>query len=361
MMRSLMLLLMLVGWPAFAHQTSNGYLDLVVEEGRLDVTAELALVDLQAMLDLDQDGDGAVRWGELRSQAASIDAHVANALTLSTREGVCRLEAGELSLNRRDGTLYVVHELSGDCDISDGGRLHYGTFDGFDTGHRAFVTWRDGAHVSSAVLAPGQELELGQARGLDVLGSFVVEGVHHILSGYDHLLFLFALLIPAAGRWRQSILIVTSFTVAHSITLILVALGLVDLPGRLVESLIALSVVVAASSIVRPFLVGWTPLVVFAFGLVHGLGFASAVASALPESGLVWALLGFNLGIEAGQLAVVLFVLPLLVLLRRFAFYPRFVMPAGAACLMLAGGVWFLDRALDIDLMAALVTTELSS
>jgi hydrogenase/urease accessory protein HupE len=198
---------------------------------------------------------------------------------------------------------------------------------------------------------------------------FIRSGVDHILFGLDHILFLFSLLLMALitrstnGGWqprplRDGLLytatIVTSFTIAHSVTLIGAALGWFELPGRLVESIIAASIVyVAIENVVRP-----DPprrfVVTFVFGLIHGLGFASMLRPLLPPEQVVGPLLAFNVGVELGQLAIVVVLLPLLFGLTRLIGadrYRRFVLPTGAALLSAIGLIWLCERAFDITIL----------
>ena len=183
----------------------------------------------------------------------------------------------------------------------------------------------------------------GEARGT---GSFFVLGIEHILAGWGHLLFLLALILRGGNLWSL-VKILTAFTVAHSLTLALSALDLVRLPERLVESVIALSIAwVAAENLVSKTVLSHRWMVSFAFGLVHGFGFANVLRElGLPGTGLAWALLGFNLGVEAGQLVVVMLAIPLLLWLRRFGWEPRAV--AAASVLVLVTGLAvFVERIL---------------
>jgi hydrogenase/urease accessory protein HupE len=154
-------------------------------------------------------------------------------------------------------------------------------------------------------------------RPLATLWHFIGQGVLHILTGYDHLLFILTLML-AVGSWRRLAVIVTSFTAAHSITLVVATLGLFTLSPRVVEPLIALSVLlVAADALLRPEAHA-RAAVTFAFGLVHGFGLSNVLRDlGLSGRALVPALLGFNAGVELGQLAVVACVFPLILLLRR--------------------------------------------
>ncbi|MGH8809316.1 MAG: HupE/UreJ family protein, partial [Noviherbaspirillum sp.] len=196
---------------------------------------------------------------------------------------------------------------------------------------------------------------------------YVQEGVWHIWIGFDHILFLLALLLPAVARrqryaWQavdafkpafwNVFKIVTAFTVAHSITLTLATLGVVSLPSRLVESVIAASVVAAALNNVSPIVSERRWAIAFAFGLVHGFGFASVLSDlGLPQHALVLALVGFNLGVEVGQLAIVAVFLPLAYALRYTFIYRRVVLLGGSLLIASLAAVWFVERAFDMRLL----------
>ncbi len=186
-------------------------------------------------------------------------------------------------------------------------------------------------------------LQLNAPGGFSWL-SFIRMGAEHILSGPDHLLFLLALLALSRGLW-PTVKIVTGFTVAHSITLSLAVLGWVDVPPRIVEPLIAVSIIwVALENLVSPSDIGRRWLVAAAFGLVHGLGFAGGLLElGLPREALVRALVGFNVGVELGQIFFVALVLPPLAWLsspKRLHRLPQILSVAVAAM----GAVWLVQR-----------------
>jgi hypothetical protein len=189
-------------------------------------------------------------------------------------------------------------------------------------------------------------LTIGGAGGGRGLVSFVVLGIEHILTGYDHLLFLLALLLRGGGLWAMA-KIVTAFTLAHSVTLSLAVLDVVALPERLVEAVIALSIsAVAAENLFLEPTVTRRWMVSFCFGLVHGFGFSSALRElGLPADGLVAALLGFNGGVEVGQALAVAVALPVLALLRNTGWERRLVWGSSTA-ILLVGVVLFVERAL---------------
>ena len=217
-------------------------------------------------------------------------------------------------------------------------------FNEFGPDHSTLATIRRGQTVKEFVftqtrtdfhLAPGL---LAQA------GSFLFLGTEHIFTGYDHILFLVGLLVIWRGA-MNIVKIVTSFTVAHSITLILAALSVVTLPSRLVESVIALSIAyVGIENIVVKEIRGrWR--VAFLFGLMHGFGFAEVLREmGLPSRGLVLSLLSFNVGVEIGQLAIVAVCFPLIYYASRQVYATSLVRGASAA-IFLMGLTWFIQRA----------------
>lgn len=214
----------------------------------------------------------------------------------------------------------------------------------------ADIQWPGGA--KQVVFEKGQRLASIEITGKAAPDSgssgrftfFVGLGIEHIIGGIDHLLFLLALLALSTSLW-QTVKIITAFTVAHSITLSLAVLGLVDVPSSIVEPLIAASIVwVAVENLVAPAGAGRRWLIAAVFGLVHGLGFASALAElGLSRDALVRALVGFNVGVELGQLAFVVVVLPPLVWASRPGRLPR--LPQILSVIVaLVGAVWFVQR-----------------
>ncbi len=196
----------------------------------------------------------------------------------------------------------------------------------------------------------------------------MIHGVWHIWIGLDHILFLVALVLPSVlvrsrsdwqpvGEIRSTlwtvIKIVTLFTIAHTITLTLATLSIVEMPTRLVESVIAASVAFAALNNVYPILHRGIGYVVFAFGLFHGFGFASVLQDLIisPKT-LVVDLLGFNIGVELGQIAIVSVVVPVLFALRSQRFYVPVILKWGSAVICLLAVLWLVERSLDVQLIA---------
>ncbi|PWK13963.1 HupE/UreJ family protein [Tumebacillus permanentifrigoris] len=237
--------------------------------------------------------------------------------------------------------------------------------DKIDFDYNIFFENSDGKHKNVATIENGDTIDefvftnstrhLAMEAGVELsfwntLGQFVVMGIQHILTGYDHLAFLLALII-LGGSFTNILKIVTSFTVAHSITLILAALEFVSLPGRLIESAIAITILYVAleNQFIKNANYRW--MLTGVFGLVHGFGFAGALAETqVPKNHFIEALLTFNVGVEIGQLAVVLVLLPIILYVRRFSWNIWFVrgISGGVA---LFGLIWFVQRAFELNIL----------
>jgi hypothetical protein len=212
-------------------------------------------------------------------------------------------------------------------------------------------------------------VKAGETSRLAQFGQYLVEGTFHIWIGFDHVLFLLSLLLPAvlvheSRRWTgvgsfraaltEVLWVVTAFTVAHSITLSIAALQFVELPSRLVESAIAASVVLAAANNLWPIVERRRWLVAFGFGLIHGFGFASVLTElGLPKDALLLSLLGFNVGVEVGQLVIVACFLPVAYLLRNTSLYRRGVFVGGSILTLMVALVWLAERMFNLKLIGA--------
>lgn len=229
------------------------------------------------------------------------------------------------------------------------------------------MSWKDRTDIAVFNPAhPSQRFFSAAQTPLRQFFAFVRKGVWHIWIGFDHILFLLALLLPAvlvrnvgwrgvdrmATAFRDVLKIVTAFTIAHSITLSLAALQVVALPTRWVESAIAASVLLAALNNLFPYFRSRRWLVAFGFGLIHGFGFAAALSNlGLPRGSLVLALVGFNLGVETGQLVIVSAFLPLAFLLRDTWFYRRLLMTVGSSLIALLALAWLIECAFELHLI----------
>ena len=370
-----MLLLALAACPAaaLAHKPSDAYLVLHVapDSARVQVRFDVALRDLEAELGLDADADARVTWGELRAARSALEAFVLAHLALASDGAPCPLRPLALQAARHSDGGYAVLLAEASCAHPPPALdLDYRLFATLDPQHRGLVRVEHAGGTASTVLGGERSREriaLGAPGALHPPLAYLAEGVRHIALGFDHLLFLLSLLLPAvlrrrSERWEPEralrtvgadvLRVVTAFTLAHSLTLSLAALGVLRLPLRWVESAIAASVVLAALNNLWPLVDRRRWLAAFGFGLVHGLGFASVLADlGLPRASLVVSLLGFNLGVELGQLAFVGTLLPVGWWLRRWAGYPRFVLAGGSAAIALLASLWLLERSLALTLL----------
>ncbi len=375
---SILLASALVAGPMHAHTLSVAYVTVDVGDGRdaaateeprvaqkddaapVDVELELALRDIALSLPLDADRDEQVTWGELQQARPALEKMALSGMSLSSDLGACVLAPRALAVRRYDNTAYAVLNMTADCPHRIGLRLRYGLLFDRDPQHRAIVTLRDGVATATAVADSGRRVVALAPGSRRQFADFVQYGVEHILGGFDHLVFLLSLLLPAvlvrlSGEWRplqsprqgfaRILVIVTAFTVAHSITLSLSALGWVVPASRWIEPVIAASVLMAALNNVWPWVTARLWPMAFAFGLIHGFGFAGALSEmGLPQSGRLLALLGFNLGVELGQLAVVCVALPLLFLMRGKRWYSQRLMPLLSLGIALMATVWLWQR-----------------
>jgi hypothetical protein len=396
-----LLFMLLLASAAFAHKPSDSYLTLRAQEGQGDVTArwDISLRDLDYVLQLDRDTNGELTWGEVRQRSADITRVATQRLQLSAGDKECPWETtAPLQLDKHSDGTYAVLSLVARCPGLDAGlKARYWLFFDVDPSHRGLVQWIAPGGVAAQALIFGtesaeQSLALQAPGAWQTLRQYLVDGVWHIWIGYDHILFLLALLLPAVlvrreGQWhgrerfaaavKEVVKVVTAFTLAHSITLSLAALQVITLPSRLVESAIALSVVIAALNNLRG--TKWSGLaaasgassqrgasqsrsgpaidrvqsrlwvLAFCFGLLHGFGFASVLADlGLPQGALVLALVGFNLGVEVGQLAIVAVFLPVAFAMRKTRLYQFGVLKIGSLIVAALASWWLAQRMFDL-------------
>lgn len=398
------LLLTLWAGLAGAHKASDAYLRL--ERSGAESVAlrwDIALRDLDALLALDADDDGAITWREVGAKRAEIERYATSRLHIAGCALRTDSDAAGAPLERRvDGTYFVLR-LAGDCPRLASAQdltLGYALFAELDPTHRGLLRTERGdgrAHLAS--LAPGAaaaHIDVGAATQVAATASpvqaampaaatppaapetvpapagagarLVEDGARHILGGADHLLFLVCLLLPAVlrrapdGRWRPVerwrdalrpvLWTVTMFTVAHSITLGLAAAKLVSVSPRVIEPAIALTIALAAWDNLRPLIGARRHGFTFAFGLIHGFGFAEVLAELeLPPAEFMSALLRFNIGVELGQLLVVLPLLALLLALRGRRVYASALLPTGSTLALVAAAGWFVERVFDLGFM----------
>lgn len=357
---------------AHAHKPSDSYLSLKPAGQNVEGQWDIALRDLDFAIGLDADGNGEITWGELRAQHGAVAAYAMTRLRLKSGGADCPTQvSAHLVDNHSDGA-YAVLRFSATCPqpIEKLG-VDYRLFNDIDPQHRGLLRLKLATGTTAAIFGPEkplQEFALAGSSRLEQFVDYLKHGTWHIWIGYDHILFLLSLLLPAVvvftrHRWQpvgdfrtafwDVFRIVTAFTVAHSITLSLAALGVIQIPTRIVESAIALSVVLAAANNIYPLVLGRRWVVAFFFGLIHGFGFASVLGDlGLPQGALLVALVAFNVGVEVGQLAIVAAFLPFAYALRHTLFYRRVVLQGGSAAIIIVAAIWLAERVFDLKLIS---------
>lgn len=399
----LLLALACVSLPAFAHKESDAYLNLRTDPANDHVLKgqwDIALRDLDFAIGIDSNHDGAITWGEVQAHRAEIERYALARLTIKGDGLTCDMQPTGQKIDDHTDGAYDVILFDAVCDKEIPAKLGivYHLFKDVDPYHRGIITVHTAKNTAGAVLGPENPTTTLDLRNPDRWGqfrSFVTDGIWHIWTGLDHLLFILSLLLPAvlirrrddphdwrgAGRgllagsagigtlagarpnggyhWQavdawwpafvDIIKVISAFTVSHSVTLTLAVLGIVDLPSRLVESGIAISVIVAAGNNLYPIVRQRVWLLAFAFGFIHGLGFASALSGLqLPPLAMAASLGGFNVGVEIGQEAVVLLIMPIAFLLRHTVFYKKYVMRWGSILIIAMATGWLIQRAFDM-------------
>ncbi len=361
-----------------AHAPDQSYTFLTIDDEKVEGRFELTTKDLNLALNLGLAEKTPPTMEEILAHRQVISDYLLDKVSLSVDGANNEINITSLDqLNAGFAKFVLVYfDLSALNAPAKEIAISNNLFFDHDDKHRSLLiienNWKTGTIQNEAYISLNfspnsrqQTLQVDSGSSLRGLWGFIEQGMHHIWIGTDHILFLIALLLPSVmvregGRWVATpdfrsafirvVKIVTVFTVAHSITLSAAALDVMSLNSRLVESIIAISIAAAALHVLWPVFSAHAFWVVLLFGLFHGFGFASVMSELwIPEKYLVWSLLGFNIGVELGQLAIVVLVVPVLFMLRKTAFYQRIVMTLGAAALIAISFYWFAERALDVD------------
>ena len=370
-MRILFLMIsLLFSLPAWAHKPSDSYLSLSVQNNHIEGQWDIALRDLADAIGLDSDGNGQLTWGEVRNKHDEIRAYALSRLALSADQQACTTQPLEQLIDHHTDGAYSVLRFRSDCDAPiERLAVDYQLLFDIDAQHKGLLRLTQGEQTSTAIFSresPAQEFSVAKRSFRTESMQFIHEGIWHIWLGFDHVLFLLALLLPAVmvrrdGQWQAAgefsvvcwnvLSIVRAFTMAHSLTLSLATLDIIKLPSRLVESTIAASVVLAGLGNLYPTMMSRRWMIAFGFGLIHGFGFAAVLTDlGLPHDSLLLSLVSFNVGVELGQLTIVAAFLPLAYLIRRSWSYPRLVLTGGSLAVITIALIWFTERAFDLQL-----------
>lgn len=354
----------LAALPVRAHQLSTAYAALHVNsQGLVSGEWQVRLFDLEQAVGVDVNGDGNLRWGELQARAQVVQQYLFEQLQIHRGNSICSLVvADEWKIDSHFNESYLLVPVRAQCALAGDVVIHYRAFFNENTEHKLLLTLNSDTAQSSRVLSEAQPEIIWNVSAGDpwqTFYEFVYQGMVHIWIGIDHILFLLSLLLVSVlirrnGRWvanhdlRKILInttwIVTAFTLAHSITLSATALGLIHFSSRWVEVGIALSVMLVALNNIYPLVVrlGW---LTFAFGLLHGMGFAGVLGElGLPADQQILTVLAFNLGVEVGQMAIVLLLLPLFIFLRNQLWYARYALTGISIIIAFIALQWVIER-----------------
>lgn len=334
-----------------AHPAPFAYLDVEYHPDRIEGSATLHVIDVAHDLNVVLP-DGPIDSHFLHHLAErddEIGAMLSERIAFSGPDGVRLIPRWEgASVVEGDDALRLTYRIEGapPAELQVQALLFP-----YDPIHQTFVNvYEDEELRQQWIFGAGSNAQTyfqGSIAGvLSVLGTFIPSGIHHIAIGPDHILFVIGLIL-LGGTWRRLALIVTSFTIGHSITLALAALNILVIPASIIEPAIALSIVIiGVDNLMRGDGKDLRPYLAFGFGLIHGFGFAYVLREfGLPDANLAFALLGFNLGVEIGQIVIVLIAGAAMVMLAKAnSKAAKSVQIAGSLAVAAAGAYWFVDR-----------------
>ncbi|MDH3695108.1 MAG: HupE/UreJ family protein [Gammaproteobacteria bacterium] len=351
--------------PVFAHDPGLSYATLTHSKNSLVLEFTFAQRDIETIVPMDSDWDGEISIVELEVVAKDLQHLMSQNVALENATALLHADSVLIRLDESQAIHFVLtYAIPRGPEVN----LIVALFDNLSLGHRQYLTVLNNRNevVARHILsADNNRIDVSALRpnGHSVFREYFKQGIWHIWIGLDHILFLVTLLLPAvltyrASRWQvvqhykraviDTLKVVTAFTVAHSITLSLAVLNVVKVSQNWIEPVIALSVIVVALNNVKPVFTQMRWLMAFVFGLVHGFGFASVLAEiGLENSSLITSLAGFNLGVEAGQLAIVMTLFPVLYAMRGMAYYRLVIVQTASVVIAMIALTWFVERAFE--------------
>lgn len=373
----------LLNWQppsAIAHGTDQSYLYFQIGESTITARLELPIKNLNQVLDLGFEPDKRIGADKVDPLIDQIRAYADGKTQVDCAPQSCELiptDHGYLNTHQSQ-FLLLNYELTGFDTLPESLQVTHDSLmvEQPDNINMVLIdqNWRTGTFAEESNIIFVLE-EPGQMRSLDLTQGGLIQGfvgvvklaMNHILEGTDHILFLFAMLLPSVlrrpdgSKWQpvgtfsaafwSMVKMATAFTVGHIITISLSSIGIVSLPGRLVESVIAASIGLVALEIFFPIFRQRLWIVLFVFGLFHGFGFAEILGErGVTSQNALLSLFGFNLGIEIGQLIIIALVFPVLYLLRRQWFYAGWMLRISGLFLAAVSLYWFIERAFAINL-----------
>jgi len=352
----------LISKPVYSHTTSTSYLNLDLNKTSITGTWQVTVKDIHLVLGLDINNDSKLIWSEIINQKYRILEELNKSIKISSNSNICRIHTRKIKIDRRSTNVFLIIPFETNCHLKSRLLVNYNFLFDIDAFHKTILTVKDINRNSTTILSYSNrtyQFDAQSANSFQNFLKFITQGIIHVLIGLDHVLFVICLLLSATLFMKNSaqqennsrflmtniFKLITTFTVAHSITLILASTKILSISPIIIEPAIALSVIVLALlNLNTHFNFKHWPIV-FLFGLIHGFGFAFVLEEVqIQSSSLISSLFGFNLGVEIGQFVIVLSVLPLLYILITKKFYSRYVVPISSVLIAVTGLVWFIDR-----------------
>lgn len=363
------LLVNLYSVPAMAHDPGLSFVNIELNRGKLSTHIIFARKDLERFVQLDKHNFFSIDDTHIEDRQIKLELtqFILSAVELYVAEKKLPAEIIDIEVDTSDAVHFKLDYLT---VTGESLLIHSSMIDKFSPGHRQIVKVRKNNQlVNSRILSARQprfQLDLPELDQWSQFLSFMIDGVWHIWIGFDHILFIITLILPAVlllnqKQWqpqsnlkqiiKQTVYVISAFTVAHSLTLALTVFDVISLPIQIIESVIAASVIIAAFNNIFIWVNQRLWLLAFVFGLVHGMGFASV----LNEIGLysynqLITVIGFNLGVELGQIVIISIILPVLYSLRKYRFYKPVLMQSGSMIIIVIASMWFLERISEISI-----------
>lgn len=357
--------------PTHAHQLSDSYLRITATDENPKYIARwhLGIKDLEMAVGIDKNHDGDITWGEVLDQENTIIQYARSSLDVQQSLS-CPLEISPIALDRLNSGIFIALDMTLLCSSNAPISIRYTPLFELDQSHRGIVTYIDTKGEQVSVIGPDNTtlvLHTPENSTWVTFGQFIKQGIWHIWIGFDHILFLLALLLPSVlsrhhNRWiarpnvkpvfTDVLAIVTTFTIAHSITLLAATLQWITLPIDIVEIIIALSVGIAGLHMLYPIAHQRRWVFAFGFGLIHGFGFSSVLNDLnLPSQAFWSSIIGFNLGVEVGQLVIIGVLLPLIYGIRGTTIYQQWILPTSACLMIIIGTLWAVERSFSMEFL----------
>jgi len=351
---------------ALAHDTSDAFITIDIEGLSLSGQYDISLQDLELLLNVDGNHDEKITWGELLAKEADVFRYLTRHLIIKNENVHCEIQPIDLQVSDLNRGMFasVIFETSCDRVPKTNLNVEYSGMFEEDAKHRGLLSISHRDETDSFVLSRENrslKYSMAEKSAGTKITQFILEGINHIFHGIDHMLFLVALVLPAVYDIRQkkyipkegfrdvifsAFKVVTAFTAAHTLTLCLTSFALIDPPpSRVVEGLVALTILLTSLNNLRPVVVYNFWLVGFLFGLIHGIGYASVLTDlGLSGWSLAKPLIGFNVGVELAQLVILAVFLPPAFALRFTSFYYLLFLVAGSCVTAALASVWLYEQ-----------------